>query len=62
MSRSIITISEACLLSGIARSTIFQAIRDEKLKSTKLSGRRRRIVVADFEAWLGAPLNLPRQS
>jgi excisionase family DNA binding protein len=62
MSRLLLTLTEASLVSGVSRSTLFQAIRDEKLKATKLSGRRRRIVVADLETYVGAPLNLPRQS
>jgi excisionase family DNA binding protein len=60
MSRLLVTVSEAVLLTGVSRSRIFAAIRDESLKATKLAGRRRRIVVADLETWLGAPLNLPR--
>jgi excisionase family DNA binding protein len=59
MSRQLLTITEASLLTGIARSTIFLAIRDEKLKATKLSGRRRRIRVCDLSAYVGHEINLP---
>lgn len=62
MLRQIVTIAEAQLLTGVSRATIATAIRDGKLPATKLSGRRRRLRVADLEAWLGAPLSLPAQS
>jgi excisionase family DNA binding protein len=61
MLRQIVTIAEAQLLTGVSRASIAAAIRDGKLPATKLSGRRRRLCVADIEAWLGAPINLPRQ-
>jgi excisionase family DNA binding protein len=59
VSRMLLTVSEAVLITGASRASIFTAIRDEKLKSIKLAGRRRRIRVADLETWIGAPLNLP---
>jgi excisionase family DNA binding protein len=62
MSRQILTVTEASLVSGVARSTIFLAIRDGKLQSTKLAGRRRRIRVCDLSAWLGHEIVLPVQS
>jgi excisionase family DNA binding protein len=61
MSRQLLTIAEAQLLTGVSRASIAVAIRDGKLASTKLSGRRRRIRVADLESWIGAPLVLPVQ-
>jgi excisionase family DNA binding protein len=57
--RTLLTVSEIVLLTGLARSTVFLAIRDGKLAATKLSGRRRRVTVADLEAYLGQPVNLP---
>jgi excisionase family DNA binding protein len=61
MSRQLLTVTEAALISGVNRSTIFLAIRDNKLQATKLSGRRRRIRVCDLSAWLGHEINLPSQ-
>jgi excisionase family DNA binding protein len=59
MSRQILSVTEASLVSSVARSTIFLAIRDGKLAATKLSGRRRRIRVCDLSAWLGHEIVLP---
>jgi excisionase family DNA binding protein len=59
MSRQILTVTEASLVSGVARSTIFLAIRDGKLAATKLSGRRRRIRVCDLSVWLGHEIVMP---
>jgi excisionase family DNA binding protein len=59
MSRQLLTVTEAALISGINRSTIFLAIRDGKLEATKLSGRRRRIRVCDLSQWLGHEIVMP---
>jgi excisionase family DNA binding protein len=61
MSRQLLTVTEAALVSGANRSTIFLAIRDGKLEATKLSGRRRRIRVCDLSLWLGREIVLPSQ-
>ena len=61
MSRQLLTVTEAALISGVNRSTIFLAIRDGKLAATKLSGRRRRIRVCDLGQWLGHDIALPVQ-
>jgi excisionase family DNA binding protein len=61
MSRQLLTVTEAALISGVNRSTIFLAIRDEKLAATKLSGRRRRIRVCDLGQWLGHEIVMPVQ-
>jgi excisionase family DNA binding protein len=62
MQRMLLTVSEACLLTGASRSAVFAAIRDNKLSATKLSGRRRRIKVCDLSAWIGHDIVLPAAS
>jgi excisionase family DNA binding protein len=62
MSRQLLTIAEAQLLTGVSRASIAVAIRDGKLASTKLSGRRRRIRVCDLSTWLGHDIVLPVQA
>ena len=46
-----ISISEAVRLSGIGRSSIYQAIRRGEL-SIRKSGRRSLILTADLQRWL----------
>jgi excisionase family DNA binding protein len=62
MSRQLLTVTEAALISGVDRSTLFLAIKDGKLAATKLSGRRRRIRVCDLSAYVGHEIVLPVQS
>ena len=62
MSRQLLTVTEAALISGVDRSTLFLAIKDGKLSATKLSGRRRRIRVCDLSSYLGHEIVLPVQS
>jgi excisionase family DNA binding protein len=45
------SIAGAAKLASVCRSKIYDAIRDDKLKSFKL-GRRRLIMVADLKAFL----------
>jgi excisionase family DNA binding protein len=61
MLRQFLTTGECALVTGISRARIFEALRSGELKSVKLSGRRRRITVADLSEWMGAPVVLPRQ-
>ena len=35
-----VTVKDACRLSGVGRTTIYQLIRDGKLTSTHVAGRR----------------------
>ena len=46
-----VSISEAVRLSGIGRSSLYQAIRRGEL-SIRKSGRRSLILVADLQRWL----------
>jgi excisionase family DNA binding protein len=62
MLRQFLTTGECTLVTGISRARIFEALRSGELKSVKLSGRRRRIRVADLSEWMGAPVTLPAQS
>jgi excisionase family DNA binding protein len=62
MSRQLLTVTEAALISGVDRSTLFLAIKDGKLAATKLSGRRCRIRVCDLSAYVGHEIVLPVQS
>jgi excisionase family DNA binding protein len=62
MSRQLLTVTEAALISGVDRSTLFLAIKDGLLAATKLSGRRRRIRVCDLSTYLGHEIVLPVQS
>jgi excisionase family DNA binding protein len=62
MSRQLLTVTEAALISGVDRSTLFLAIKEGKLAATKLSGRRRRIRVCDLSSYLGHEIVLPVQS
>jgi excisionase family DNA binding protein len=59
MKRMSVTVNEAILITGASRSAIFAAIRDGRLESYKLAGRRRRISVAALEKWLGVNIVLP---
>jgi excisionase family DNA binding protein len=61
MSRQLLTVTEAALISGVDRSTLFLAIKDGKLAATKLSGRRRRIRVCDLSTYVGHEIVLPVQ-
>jgi excisionase family DNA binding protein len=47
------TIPEACAASGLGRSSIYEAINDERLKTLKI-GRRRLVIVASLLKWLEA--------
>jgi excisionase family DNA binding protein len=46
-----ISISEAARLSGIGRSSLYQAIRRGEL-SIRKSGRRSLIITSDLQRWL----------
>lgn len=54
VARIALSVPEAAFATGVSRSHIYLAIKDNSLKSSKLSGRRV-IRVADLDAWvLGA--------
>jgi excisionase family DNA binding protein len=46
-----VSIPEACRLTGLGRSTIYEAIAEKSLKSLKV-GRRRLILVEALREWL----------
>ena len=54
--RALLTVNEAMMLTGLARSSIYKAIDSGALPSRLETGRRRRITVADLERFVGAPL------
>jgi excisionase family DNA binding protein len=46
-----VTICEACKLSGISRSYLYQVMARGEVRSIK-AGRRRLVLVASLRAWL----------
>jgi excisionase family DNA binding protein len=47
------TIPEACRISGLGRSTVYNLIATGRLKSTKI-GKRRLVILASLKAVLNA--------
>ena len=45
------TIAEACAATGLGRTSIYQLIKDEKIRSLRAAGRRL-ILRSDLEAYL----------
>ena len=60
--RVLLTTEEITLLTGIGRTQIFAAMASGALPSRIIGKRNRRILVADVEKWIGAPLNIARRA
>ena len=52
--RTMLTIEECVLLTGISRATIYKAISEGTLPSRIIGRAKRRVLVADLEAYIGA--------
>jgi hypothetical protein len=57
-----IPVSEACRLSGLGATTIWQFIRDRRLEIVRVPGIKRTLIIYDSLARLLAPTACPSQS
>lgn len=53
--RVLLTVEESVLLTGVARATLYRAIKAGDLPSRSIAGRRR-ILRGDLERFIGLPL------
>jgi excisionase family DNA binding protein len=60
--RFLITVEEAVLLTGVSRSALYVALKNGTLPSRVIGSRRRRILVADLERFIGAPINVGQRA
>ena len=58
--RTFLTIEECVLLTGVSRATLYKAISDKTLPSRLIGRAKRRVLVADLEAYVGAPVAIAR--
>jgi len=56
--RYLFTVTEATMISGLAQTTLYEAINPGDLKTTKISGRQR-ILRRDLEDFLKVELPFP---
>jgi excisionase family DNA binding protein len=60
--RTMLTVEECVLLTGISRATLYKSLADGTLPSRIVGRAKRRVLVSDLEAFIGAPVAIARSA